>query len=103
MVQILRKDYDYIMVNSPPLMLTTDAKFISQLADVTILVVEAEEVKEKDLFKAVGMLEKIGVKVVSVVLNRIRSSRGKNYKSKIKNHYKLVEAKETRRHNGTHG
>jgi capsular exopolysaccharide synthesis family protein len=90
MVQILRQDYDYIMIDSPPLMLSTDAKFISQLADVAVLVVSAEAVKEKELFRAVSMLDKIGVKVISVVLNRAKLKRGKYYKSSIKKYYKLV-------------
>jgi capsular exopolysaccharide synthesis family protein len=91
LVQILRKDYDYIMIDSPPLMLSTDAKFISQLADVTVLIVNAEQVKEKELFRAVKTLEKSGVKVISVVLNRARLKRGKYYKSSIKKYYQLVE------------
>ena len=92
MVQILRKDYDYIMIDSPPLMLSTDAKFISQLADVTVLIVNAEQVKEKELFRAVKTLEKSGVKVVSVVLNRAKLKRGKYYKASIKQYYQLVDA-----------
>ena len=92
MVNILRQDYDYIMIDSPPLMLSTDARFISQLADVTVLVVSAEAVKEKELFRAVSMLDKIGVKVISVVLNRAKLKRGKYYKSSIKKYYKLVDA-----------
>ena len=90
LVQILRRDYDYIMIDSPPLMLSTDAKFISQLADVTVLIVNAEQVKEKELFRAVKTLEKSGVKVISVVLNRARLKRGKYYKSSIKKYYQLV-------------
>jgi Mrp family chromosome partitioning ATPase len=96
MVQILRKDYDFIMVDSPPLMLSTDAKFISQLADVTVLIVNAEEVTEKELFRAVKMLDKIGVEVISVVLNRARLKRGKYYKSAIKNYYQFVGANRDR-------
>jgi len=92
MVQILRKDYDFIMIDSPPLMLSTDAKFISQLADVTVLIVNAEEVKEKELFRAVKTLDKIGVQVISVVLNRAKLKRGKYYKSNIKKYYQLVDA-----------
>jgi capsular exopolysaccharide synthesis family protein len=92
MVQILRQDYDYIMIDSPPLMLSTDSRFISQLADVTVLIVSAEEVREKELFRAVKMLDKIGVEVISVVLNRAKLKRGKYYKSNIKKYHQLVDA-----------
>jgi Mrp family chromosome partitioning ATPase/uncharacterized protein involved in exopolysaccharide biosynthesis len=92
MVHILRQDYDYIMIDSPPLMLSTDGRFISQLADVTVLIVNAEAVKEKELYRAVSTLDKIGVEVISVVLNRAKLKRGKYYKSVIKKYNQLVDA-----------
>jgi len=92
MIQVLRKDYDYIMIDSPPLLLATDAKFISQLADVTVLIVNAEQVREKELFRAVKVLDMAGVKVISVVLNQAKLKRGRYYQSSIKNYYKLVES-----------
>jgi len=94
MLQILRQDYDYIMIDAPPLMLSTDAKFISQLADVTVLVVTAEQVSEPELFRAVKTLDQIGVKVISVVLNRAKLKRGKYYKSTMKQYHQLVDSKE---------
>ena len=94
MVQILRQDYEFIMVDSPPLMLSTDAKFISQLADVTVLIVTAELVREKELFRAVKTLDKIGVEVISVILNRVKLKRGKYYKSTMKKYHQLVDSKD---------
>jgi len=94
MVQILRQDYEFIMVDSPPLMLSTDAKFISQLADVTVLIVTAEQVREKELFRAVKTLDKIGVEVISVILNRVKLKRGKYYRSTMKKYHQLVESKD---------
>jgi Mrp family chromosome partitioning ATPase len=74
------------------LLLATDAKFISQLADVTVLIVNAEQVREKELFRAVKVLDMAGVKVISVVLNQAKLKRGRYYQSSIKNYYKLVES-----------
>jgi Mrp family chromosome partitioning ATPase len=73
-------------------MLSTDGRFISQLADVTVLIVNAEAVKEKELYRAVSTLDKIGVEVISVVLNRAKLKRGKYYKSVIKKYNQLVDA-----------
>ena len=63
---------------------------------MTVLIVNAEEVTEKELFRAVKMLDKIGVEVISVVLNRARLKRGKYYKSAIKNYYQFVGANRDR-------
>jgi len=93
MLQILRQDYEYIMIDAPPLMLSTDAKFISQLADVTVLVVTAEQVSEPELFRAVKTLDQIDVKVISVVLNRAKLKRGKYYKTSMRKYHQLVDSK----------
>jgi len=75
-------------------MLSTDAKFISQLADVTVLVITAEQVSEPELFRAVKTLDQINIKVISVVLNRAKLKRGKYYKTSMKKYHQLVDSKE---------
>lgn len=90
MLQILRKDYEYIMTDSPPFMLFTDAKFLAREADVVVLVVRAAEVREKELFRAVDVLDKIDVQVISVVLNRVEFLRGRYYKDTMKSYYRLI-------------
>jgi len=89
-IEVLRIDYEYIMVDSPPLLLTTDSKFLAQVADVAIIVVEAEKIREKELFRAVSILDKIDVKVISVVLSRVKSQRERYYKSAIEKYYNLT-------------
>ncbi|UCD32317.1 MAG: hypothetical protein JSV38_16455 [Desulfobacterales bacterium] len=89
-IEILRMDYEYIMIDSPPLLLTTDSKFLAQVADVVILVVSAGEVGEKELFRAVNILDKIDVNVISVVLNRVKLKRGKYYRSAIEKYHRLI-------------
>lgn len=89
-IEILRIDYEYIMVDSPPLFLTTDSKFLAQMADVVILVVGAEEVGEKELYRAVNILDKMDIKVISVVLNRVKLQRGKYYKVAMEKYHHLI-------------
>jgi len=93
LIEALRQDYGYIMIDSPPLGLTTDAKFLAQLADVTVLIVNAGLVAEKELFRAVRALDKIDVKVIAVVLNRVKFQKGKYYKTIMEKYYHLVNPK----------
>ena len=92
MLHLLRQDYDYVMLESPPLLLSTDAKFLSRLADVSVLIVGAEQAGEKELFKAVNSLDRAGVKVISVVLNRARLKRAGDIKSSVKDYIRMVGA-----------
>ena len=91
-IEVLRLDYEYIMVDSPPLLLTTDAKFLAKLADVVVLIVQAEEVREKELFRAVHMLNKVEVQVISVILNRVKFMRGKYYPKTMMSYYRLINS-----------
>jgi len=90
MIEALRLDYDYIMIDSPPFFLTTDSKMLASLADVVLLIVRAHEVTESELFRAVKLLDKINIKVVSVVLNRVMFQRGKYYKKTMEKYYSLT-------------
>jgi len=56
--------------------------------------VTAEQVREKELFRAVKTLDKIGVEVISVILNRVKLKRGKYYKSTMKKYHQLVDSKD---------
>lgn len=90
MLQILRQDYEYIMIDSPPFMLFADAKFLAREADVVMVVVRAEKVREKELFSAIGVLDKIDVQVISVILNRVKFLRSRYYKDTMKNYYSFI-------------
>ncbi|BCS95202.1 hypothetical protein DSLASN_08340 [Desulfoluna limicola] len=92
MIESLRCDYDYILIDSPPLWLSTDARFLTHLADVTILVVEAGGVIEKELSRAVHTLDRLEVKAVSVVLNRVSFQRGRYYRDAMDKYYQLVHS-----------
>jgi Mrp family chromosome partitioning ATPase len=93
-IEVLRLDYEYIMIDAPPLLLTTDAKFLAKLADVVVLVLEVEKVREKELFRAVKMLDKVDVQVVSIILNRVKFLRGKYYPKTMKSYYDLIHPTE---------
>lgn len=90
LIEALRLDYSYIMIDSPPLELTTDAKFAARLADVSVLILNAGVVTEKELFRAVSVLDKIDAKVISVILNRVKLQKKKHLGSVMGKYYNLV-------------
>ena len=49
LVQELRKDYDYIFIDCPPLEIVADATIISRLANMTIFVIRAEALQRTAL------------------------------------------------------
>ncbi|MBP2623954.1 tyrosine-protein kinase [Streptococcus oricebi] len=70
MLDILRKYYDYIIVDTPPLGLVIDAAIVAQQCDASILVAEAGGVKRKSVQKAKSQLEQTGTPFLGVILNK---------------------------------
>ena len=90
MIEALRLDYEYIMLDSPPLPLSTDAKFLAQFADVVVLVLKAGQVNEKELYTYIKMLDRSGIKVISVVLNQVMILKGRHYRKSMKKYQALT-------------
>jgi capsular exopolysaccharide synthesis family protein len=72
----LRQMFDVILVDSPPLLLFTDAVILAQAADTTLLVVAAGDTKGKDLRRATEELSLVQATVIGAVLNRVAASAG---------------------------
>lgn len=70
MMNILRRYYDYVIVDTPPIGLVIDAAIISQKCDASILVAESGSVKRKALQKAKEQLEQTGTPFLGVILNK---------------------------------
>ena len=70
MMNILRRYYDYVIVDTPPVGLVIDAAIISQKCDASILVAESGSVKRKALQKAKEQLEQTGTPFLGVILNK---------------------------------
>jgi capsular exopolysaccharide synthesis family protein len=70
----LSHDYDFILVDSPPVVPVIDAVLINKLTHGLIMVVGAERTKKRDLASAVQSLETVDVPVAGFALNMVSSS-----------------------------
>jgi len=78
----LKGDYDYIIVDSPPVVAVTDSEIISSIVDGTILVVSANNTEMELMEKAVSLLSHEHSTFIGVILNNFsyRSGYGSYYK-----------------------
>jgi len=73
----LKKEYDYIIVDTPPLGSVIDAAVAAKNCDGTILVVENNAVSYRFVQKVKEQLEKSGSRILGVALNKVEmGSRG---------------------------
>ncbi|HFU4464498.1 TPA: tyrosine-protein kinase [Streptococcus suis] len=66
----LRRYYDYVIVDCPPLGLVIDAAIIAQKCDAMAVVVEAGNVKRSSLKKVIEQLEQTDTPFLGVILNK---------------------------------
>lgn len=65
----LTKSYDYIVIDTPPVMAVTDAQLLAAKADATVLVVRANTIKGKVVLNSYKELEKVKANVIGTILN----------------------------------
>jgi succinoglycan biosynthesis transport protein ExoP len=67
----LREAYDFIVIDSAPTMLVSDAIPLSAMVDGTLMVVNSQETPRQAVIEACSRLKYVGAKILGVVLNRV--------------------------------
>jgi capsular exopolysaccharide synthesis family protein len=79
LLNILKKQFDYIIVDTAPTILVTDTLLISQLADVTVYVTRADHTDKKLLTYSKGLKEQGKLVNMSYVINNVGGEKGYGY------------------------
>lgn len=77
----LRQQYDYVLLDTPPLNLFTDSALIGAQADALLLVARADKTDRDELRFAVAQLRNVQVNLAGAVLNDVEFRRGSRYRS----------------------
>jgi capsular exopolysaccharide synthesis family protein len=86
-IDSLKDKYDYIFIDSPPIIGVSDAAIISSECDATLLVIQHRKYPIAVSRRAKGMLDNVGGNIAGVCLNNINSSRDNSYYYYYKQHY----------------
>ena len=73
LLEVLDKQYDFVIVDSPPVLSVTDAAVLSALAGTTLIVVRANKSRKEELKQVVERLEDVNAKLAGVVLNSLKA------------------------------
>lgn len=88
----LREQYDYIIIDLPPVGEVSDAMVASKLVDGILLVVRQDYCNTSALGNAVSQFEFIDTKILGVVLNCVTDKHGKYSKKYYKQYYNSYES-----------
>lgn len=70
MMDILKDNFDYVILDAPPVTVVTDAIIVGRLTDGAILVVRSKFASARTIRKAKEKLENVGVHIFGAVLTR---------------------------------
>lgn len=75
----IAKDFDYVIMDTPPVLAVSDAKVIAAKADATIIIVRQGKTKEKQLLKTYEELTAVKARVIGTILNACNKDSDKYY------------------------
>ena len=78
LLEYLRNEYDYVIVDTPPLGSVIDGAVAAQYCDGTVVVIESGAISYKFAQKVKEQLEKVDCRILGVILNKVNMS-GKGY------------------------
>lgn len=92
-ITALRTIYDFIIIDTPPVLLVTDAQLLAECSDGYLLVLASGQVDKEAAAKAQSLLEKVDAKILGAVLNKFDSAKGGYYGYYGKSYYGSNEEK----------
>lgn len=75
----LKASFDIILIDAPPVLAVTDAQILSTLADGVIFVAAYAQSEKYAIVKAKELIDKVGSKLLGVVLNKVPDKSGRYY------------------------
>ena len=72
-LQRAKEEYDYVLIDTPPVLPVTDSLVLGSMVDGLILVIDSGEVKVEMAREVKNQLVHAGANILGVVLNKVRS------------------------------
>ena len=97
LLEVLKKRYDIVLIDAPPVGLVTDAAILSAIVDGIILVVASGKTDIDGAKRAKKLLENVGARILGVTMTMIPVSKKGYYGYQYYDYYEENELKKKRR------
>ena len=75
----MKNEYDYIVIDTPPIQAAADAQILSTKTDGILVVVRAGETKKDSVIDSISKLKKVNANIIGTVLNGVENKNEKYY------------------------
>jgi capsular exopolysaccharide synthesis family protein len=79
LVNELKRRYDFVFFDSPPIMGVSDASVLASSVDMTLQVIQYRRYPQPMTTRAKQLIDKVGGNLIGIVLNNINMSQDENY------------------------
>lgn len=78
-IKEMKKEFKYIILDTPPLQAVTDAQVLSTKVDGVLLIIRAGSTKRDAVLNSVDLIKKVQGKVIGTVLNGVDNKKNSYY------------------------
>ncbi len=78
-LMVLRRNYDRIIIDTPPLLPVSDALVLSKHADAVIFVVQSDATSIRRINQGLELLTRISARVTGIVINQLDTRKAAKY------------------------
>jgi len=86
-IEELKSRYDYIIIDSPPVVAVSDPRVLASVADGVVFVVKADDTKHQLARRGVKKLLDMGAHIIGSVLNQVTAGKKSRYGDYDSNYY----------------
>jgi capsular exopolysaccharide synthesis family protein len=79
LIEALRKDYQHIIIDSPPITAVTDAVMLSRICDSVLMVIHAGTTPKPVVQNGIDQLSAVNARIMGAVLNGVQTGRDSYY------------------------
>ena len=78
-LDVLKLEYDYVIVDSPPVQPVSDTLILTQASDYNLFVIRSEETRTVTFMSSIKKIQNVGSKISGIVINDLDTSKDSYY------------------------
>ena len=78
-LDVLKLQYDYVIVDSPPVQPVSDTLILTQASDFNLFVIRSDETRTASFMSSIKKIQNVGAKINGIIINDLDTSRDSYY------------------------
>ena len=78
-LDVLKIEYDYVIIDSPPVQPVSDTLILTQSSDYNLFVIRSEETRTASFMSSIKKVQNVGAKINGIIINDLDTSKDSYY------------------------